>query len=47
MYEVIDFLNRLFNTVLESERMPEESKGKMAGTDFHKMGDVQSCSKKG
>lgn len=33
--------------VLESEGMPEESKGKMTGTDFHKMGDVQSCSKKG
>lgn len=38
------FLTRLFNTILESERMPEEWRRSVLVPIFKNKGDVQSCS---
>ncbi|KAK3575408.1 hypothetical protein QTP86_026247, partial [Hemibagrus guttatus] len=40
----VEFLTRLFNRVLESERMPEEWRRSVLVPIFKNKGDVQSCS---
>ena len=40
----VEFLTRLFNTILESERMPEEWRRSVLVPIFKNKGDVQSCS---
>ncbi|KAK3512329.1 hypothetical protein QTP70_005794 [Hemibagrus guttatus] len=40
----VEFLTSLFNRVLESERMPEESRRSVLVPIFKNKGDVQSCS---
>ncbi|KAK3526810.1 hypothetical protein QTP70_033548 [Hemibagrus guttatus] len=40
----VEFLNSLFNRVLESERMPEEWRRSVLVPIFKNKGDVQSCS---
>ena len=41
---VIDFITRLFNKILEDERMPDEWRRSVLVPIFKNKGDVQSCS---
>lgn len=40
----VDFKKRLFNTILESKRMPEDWRGSVLVLIFKNKGDVQNCS---
>ncbi|KAL7841885.1 hypothetical protein SRHO_G00255760 [Serrasalmus rhombeus] len=42
--KAVDFLTRLFNKILESERMPDEWRSSVLVPIFKNKGDVQSCS---
>uniref|UniRef100_A0A3B4CLA2 ribonuclease H n=1 Tax=Pygocentrus nattereri TaxID=42514 RepID=A0A3B4CLA2_PYGNA len=42
--KAVDFLTRLFNKILESERMPDEWRSSVLVPIFRNKGDVQSCS---